>query len=63
MTRQIWSPAKRMSRLPVWAVAVAVAFGLGAVVGPMAVSAHPVSTASGSSRPHRAGSRGWTTCS
>ncbi len=51
MTRQIWSLAKRMSRLPVWAVAVAVAFGLGAVVGPMAVSAHPVSTASGSSRP------------
>ena len=42
MTRQIWSSAKRMSRLPAWAVAVAVAFGLGAVVGPMAVSAGPV---------------------
>jgi hypothetical protein len=51
VARQIWSSAKRMSRLPAWAVAVAVAFGLGAVVGPMAVSAHPVSTAaSGSSR-------------
>jgi hypothetical protein len=31
-----------MSRLPIWAVAVAVAFLLGAVVGPLAVSAQPV---------------------
>ena len=53
MTRQIWSSAKRISRLPAWAVAVAVAFGLGAVVGPMAASAHPVST---SSRPGHGGS-------
>jgi phosphatidylinositol-3-phosphatase len=42
VTRQIWSSARRMSRLPAWAVAVALAFGLGAVVGPMAVSAGPV---------------------
>ncbi len=47
MTRQIWSSAKRMSRLPAWAVAVAVAFGLGAVVGPMAVSAGPVAVSAG----------------
>ena len=53
MTRQIWSSAKRMSRLPAWAVAVALAFGLGAVVGPMAASAHPVNT---SSRPGHGGS-------
>jgi len=53
VTRQIWSSAKRISRLPAWAVAVAVAFGLGAVVGPMAASAHPVST---SSRPGHGGS-------
>jgi phosphatidylinositol-3-phosphatase len=45
VTRQIWSSVKRVSRLPAWAAAVAVAFGLGAIVGPMAVSAHPVSTA------------------
>ena len=42
MTRQIWSPVKRMSRLPTWAAAVAVAFLLGAIVGPLAVSARPV---------------------
>ena len=42
MTRQIRSSVKRMSRLPAWAVAVAVAFLLGAVVGPLAVSAQPV---------------------
>jgi phospholipase C len=46
VTRQIWSSVKRVSRLPAWAVAVAVAFGLGAVVGPMAVSAGPVSSTS-----------------
>ena len=61
MTRQIWSSVKRMSRLPAWAVAVAVAFGLGAVVGPMAVSAHPVSSQRAGLR--RAGSPGWATCS
>ena len=47
MTRQIWSSVKRMSRLPAWAVAVAVAFGLGAVVGPMAVSAGPMAVSAG----------------
>ena len=47
MTRQIWSSAKRIPRLPVWAVAVALAFGLGAVVGPMAVSAGPVAVSAG----------------
>jgi phosphatidylinositol-3-phosphatase len=46
VTRQIRSPAKQMSRLPAWAVAVALAFGLGAVVGPIAVSAGTVSTSS-----------------
>jgi phospholipase C len=46
VTRQIWSSVRRMSRLPAWAVAVAVAFGLGAVVGPMAVSAGLVSSTS-----------------
>jgi phosphatidylinositol-3-phosphatase len=54
VTRQIWSSVKRVSRLPAWAAAVAVAFGLGAIVGPMAVSAHPVSTAS-SGRPSPGG--------
>jgi phosphatidylinositol-3-phosphatase len=49
VTRQIWSSAKRISRLPTWVVAVAVAFGLGAVVGPIAVSAGTVSTSSSSS--------------
>ena len=51
MTRQIWSSVKRVSRLPAWAAAVAVAFGLGAIVGPMAVSAHQVSTAGASGTP------------
>ena len=46
MTRQIWSPVRRLFRLPAWAAALAVAFGLGAIVGPMAVSAGPVSSAS-----------------
>jgi phospholipase C len=36
-----------MSRLPAWAAAVAVAFGLGAVVGPMAVSAGPMAISAG----------------
>jgi phosphatidylinositol-3-phosphatase len=60
VTRQIWSSAKRMSRLPAWAVAVAVAFGLGAVVGPMAVSAGPVAVSAGtaSSSSHSGPSRG-----
>lgn len=52
MTRQIWSSVRHLSRWPAWAAAVAVAFGLGAVVGPAAVSAHPVST---SSRPVNGG--------
>jgi phosphatidylinositol-3-phosphatase len=48
VTRQIWSSAKRLSRLPAWAMLVAVAFGLGVVVGPIAVSAGTVSTSSSS---------------
>jgi len=51
VTRQIWSSVKRVSRLPAWAAAVAVAFGLGAIVGPMAVSAHQVSSAGASGTP------------
>jgi len=51
VTRHIWSSAKRVSRWPAWAAAVAVAFGLGAIVGPMAVSAHQVSTAGASGTP------------
>jgi phosphatidylinositol-3-phosphatase len=47
VTRQIFSSARRLFRLPTWAVAVAAAFVLGAIVGPMAASAGP---ASGSSR-------------
>jgi hypothetical protein len=43
MTRQTGSLVRRVIRLPGWAAAVAVAFLLGAVVGPMAVSAGPVS--------------------
>ena len=41
MTRRIWSwsSARRVFRLPAWAAAVAVAFLVGAVVGPIAVSA------------------------
>jgi phospholipase C len=51
VTRQIRSSARRLFRLPAWAVAVAVAFGLGAIVGPMAVSARPVANAGGSGHP------------
>jgi phospholipase C len=49
VTRRMWawSSARRVFRLPAWAAAVAAAFVLGAVVGPMAVSAGPVN---GSSR-------------
>lgn len=39
MTRQIWSLARRATRLPGWAAAVAVAFLLGVAVGPLAASA------------------------
>ena len=41
MTRGMWSwsSARRVFRLPAWAAAVAVAFGVGAIVGPIAVSA------------------------
>src|SRR6476646_8214558 len=44
MTRQMWSwaSARRLFRLPAWAGVVAVAFAIGTVVGPMAVSAGPV---------------------
>ena len=43
MTRRMWSwsSVRRVFRLPGWAAAVAAAFALGAVVGPMAVSAQP----------------------
>ncbi len=41
------SSAQRLLRLPAWSVAVAVAFLLGAVIGPMAVSARPVNHAAG----------------
>jgi len=53
MKRQIWSwpSARRLSGLPAWAAAVAVAFVIGAVVVPMAASAGPVSSASRSDPP------------
>jgi phospholipase C len=53
MTRQMWSwsSARRLFRLPAWAGIVAVAFALGTVVGPMAVSAGPVSGSSRSDSP------------
>ena len=43
VTRQIWSwsLARRLFRLPAWAAAVAAAFVVGAVVGPIAASAQP----------------------
>ncbi len=43
MARRVWSwsSARRVFRWPAWAVAVAAAFLLGAVVGPIAVSAQP----------------------
>jgi phospholipase C len=47
VTRQIFSSARRLFRLPTWAVAVAAAFVLGAIIGPMGASAGP---ASGSNR-------------
>ncbi len=37
-----WSGGRRLLQLPVWAAAFAVAFLLGAVVGPIVASAHPV---------------------
>ena len=43
MTRQVRSWARRVTRLPGWAVAVAVAFLLGTVAGPLAASAGPSS--------------------
>jgi phospholipase C len=46
VTRQIISSARRLFRLPTWAVAVAAAFVLGAIVGPMAASAGPMNGAS-----------------
>ncbi len=46
MTRQIISSARRLFRLPTWAVAVAAAFLLGAIVGPIAASAGPMNGAS-----------------
>jgi phospholipase C len=46
VTRQIISSARRLFRLPTWAVAVAAAFVLGAIIGPMAASAGPMNGAS-----------------
>jgi len=46
-----WSSARRVFRLPAWAAAVAVAFVVGMVVGPIAVSAQ-------SGSPSRAGHAG-----
>jgi phosphatidylinositol-3-phosphatase len=51
VTRQIISSARRLFRLPTWAVAVAAAFVLGAIVGPMAASAGPLNGASRSAAP------------
>ena len=46
--RQIrsWSLARRVFRVPAWAAALAAAFVVGAVVGPIAVSAQPTRGAS-----------------
>ena len=46
--RQIrsWSLARRLFRLPAWAAAMVAAFAVGAVVGPIAASARPVSGSS-----------------
>ena len=48
MLRQIrsWSLARRLFRVPAWAAALAGAFVVGAVVGPIAVSAQPTQGAS-----------------
>ncbi len=53
MMRQMWSwpSARRLLRLPAWAGVVAVAFAVGTVVGPMAVSAGPVNVSSHSGQP------------
>jgi phospholipase C len=51
VTRQIFSSARRLFRLPTWAVAVAAAFVLGAIVGPMAASAGPVHGSARSAAP------------
>jgi len=51
MTRQVRSFVRGKIRLPGWAAAVAVAFALGTVVGPMAVSAGPVNGSSRSEEP------------
>jgi phosphatidylinositol-3-phosphatase len=40
-----WSSARRVFRLPAWTAAVAVAFVVGAVVGPIAASAQPGNSA------------------
>jgi phospholipase C len=44
MTQRIRSSARRLFQLPIWAVAAAATFLLGAIVGPAAVSAGPGST-------------------
>jgi phosphatidylinositol-3-phosphatase len=53
MTRRVWSwsSARQVFRLPAWAAAVAVAFLVGVVVGPIAVSAGPVHVSSRSGPP------------
>lgn len=43
MTRQAWSRVRRLFRLPAWTAALAAAFLVGGVAGPIAVSAGPVS--------------------
>jgi phospholipase C len=51
VTRQISSSARRLFRLPTWAVAVAAAFVLGAIVGPVAASAGSASGSSSNAAP------------
>ena len=55
MTRQVWSwsSARRLFRLPGWGVALAAAFLLGTVAGPLAVSAGPASSSSGGAQQAR----------
>jgi phospholipase C len=50
--RQIrsWSSARRLFRLPAWAMVLAAAFAAGAVVGPIAASARPVISSSPGAR-------------
>ena len=60
MLRQVrsWSWARRLSRLPAWAAALAAAFVLGVVTGPLAASARPVSSSGHGGRAAQASSPG-----